>query len=97
MTELTPTLAQQFALFNLTKQAFAIILCTHGPKGADNAFDIAQVIDRHFVRAYSGKAVNEQEITELLNDFLQAVKLYADTAAISAALRRVHPVIHSLN
>jgi len=97
MTELSPILQQQFTLFNLTKRAFAILLSTHGPNGAGHAFDIAQIIDRHVVNAYAGKAVNEGEIMELIGNFIEAVKTYSETAAIMAAARRSRSVYYSMN
>ena len=97
MTELTAILQQQFALFNLTKRTFAILLSIHGPKGAETAFDTAQIIDRHFVDAYAGKAVNDAEIMELIGDFIEAVKTYSELVAIMAAARRSRSVYYSMN
>lgn len=97
MTELSPIIQQQFALFNLIKRTFAIMLSTHGPNGAGHAFDIAQIIDRHVVNAYAGKSVNEGEIMELIEDFIEAVKTYSEIAAIMAAVRRSRSVYYSMN
>lgn len=97
MTKLTPILQQQFALFNLTKRTFAILLSMHGPKGAGIAFDTAQIIDRHFVEAYAGKAVNDAEIMELIGDFIEAVKTYSEMVSIMAAVRRSRSVYYSMN